>query len=153
MKFLKLVCLFLFITLAFTGCSSEDGDKANLFEGGCALLKGKPVAIVNTEIGKGFKDKRIVMASKIFYKKTPKIYCTYYIENGRKGTKIKGEWWYKNNNKKIYESTVIIRNKENFGLFTLAKPKKGWSPGKYNLLIYVDERETPDVIIDFSIKG
>ena len=152
MKLFKVFIAILFIALLFLGCGSKDGEKINIFSGGCNLLKGKPVAIVNPEIGKGFKDKRIVVPSKKFYKKTPKVYCSYYIEGSRKGTKIRGEWWYKNKNKKIYESIVVIRKKENFGLFTLAKPKKGWRPGKYNLLIYVNKRETPDVIVDFYIK-
>jgi len=151
MKYVRIFLVSLCFIFLFVGCSSNNDGKIDLFDGGC-IFKSKPTAIVNPEIGKGFKDKKIVKPAKVFNKKTPKVYCTYYIENGKKGTKIKGEWWQKSKNKKIFESTVTIRKDENFGLFTLSKPKGGWQPGRYNLLIYVGGRDTPDVIIDFVVK-
>ena len=83
-------------------------------------------------------------ATREFGSDTPKIYARWEGHNLGNQAKVRAVWIAENigdiapPNYKIDEASTTVNSRESHGIFTLARPDDGWSPGDYRVEFYVD---------------
>ena len=79
-----------------------------------------------------------------FTSSTPEIYARWQGQRLRQGASVKAVWVAENigedfpRDYKVDEASVVAATPTAGGVFTLARPEDGWTPGEYRVEFYVD---------------
>lgn len=136
----QLAIIIFAIILVFTGCITITSNE-NLI----AQITDTTMALeVNEETFE------VVTPSDTFKQDTPLIYLVTQVESAPKGTMIKAEWYYLDEEVFINSTDVEPIYQSQPLLFSLSKPDNGWPTGKYQVILYIDDEKATTVF--FSVE-
>lgn len=120
---LQFIILVLIVLLAACSFSATTANYTDLKTATEVDANNNPVGITST-----------------FNVDTPLIYVTGMLNNAPKGTMIKAEWYYLNNDPIIYINEAEYESVETTTAFyfNLSIPDNGWPVGNYEVMLYID---------------
>lgn len=92
----------------------------------------------------------VITPSDIFKQDTQTIYLVTQVESAPKGTMIKAEWYYLDDEVFITSTDVEPIYQSQPLLFSLSKPDNGWPKGKYQVILYINDENATTVF--FSVE-
>lgn len=131
-----IVTLLVFTVLVFAGCS----------------FSFTTASITDAEMTSNIVDGEPVDTVEWYMADTPEFFVVGVLGSAPDDTTIRFVWNYLTDPQEIYEIDVNSEGKNDVYVFSSLENDGLWPIGDYSVEIFIDDREEPDKVVEFSVK-